>query len=98
MSANTSRTVVVSLYKSLLKEAKKFPDFNYRSYFVRRIRDGFRESQHFAEQAKIAEQVRYAEENLQLIKRQILIGHMFGRNQPLSVEVTKSLSGNAKTG
>ena len=45
--------------------------FVCRSYFVRRIRDGFRESQHLSDQAKIETEVKFAEENMKVLKRQV---------------------------
>ena len=48
MSSSPTRPVVLTLYKIMLREAAKFPDFNFRSYSVRRIRDAFRESRSLA--------------------------------------------------
>ena len=44
----------------------------FRSYFVRRIRDGFRESQHLSDDPDlIKDRIGFAEQNLQIIKRQV---------------------------
>ncbi|KAL4623442.1 LYR motif-containing protein 4-like [Arapaima gigas] len=40
--ASSSRYQVLSLYRMLLKESKKFPSYNFRMYALRRVRDGFR--------------------------------------------------------
>jgi Complex 1 protein (LYR family) len=33
-----------TLFRSLMKEARKIPDYNFRSYAVRRVRHGFEQS------------------------------------------------------
>ena len=87
MNANT-RTIL-SLYKEMLRESGKFVNFNYRSYALRRIKDGFRTNSKEVDPAKIENQVRYAQETLKIIKRQTIVGQLFGSNQQLSVEVLK---------
>ena len=37
-----SREASLRLYREMMREASRLPDFNFRSYFQRRIRDGFR--------------------------------------------------------
>nr|ACI66069.1 LYR motif-containing protein 4 [Salmo salar] len=44
--AACSRTQVISLYRMLIKESKKFPSYNYRTYALRRVKDSFRENLH----------------------------------------------------
>lgn len=83
----SSRSQILSLYKIMLKESAKFPDFNFRSYAVRRIRDGFKQAKNLNEPAQIQKQVEYARQNLEVIKRQAMIGHMFDIHQKLSIEV-----------
>ncbi|XP_055913130.1 protein bcn92 [Eupeodes corollae] len=69
---------VLSLYRMLVRESKKFPAYNYRMYFQRRIRDQFRENQCLTEPEQVAQQFKYGEEMLQLIRRQVIIGHLYG--------------------
>uniref|UniRef100_A0A7N0ZXF6 Complex 1 LYR protein domain-containing protein n=1 Tax=Kalanchoe fedtschenkoi TaxID=63787 RepID=A0A7N0ZXF6_KALFE len=37
-----SRSEILSLFRSLYRTAKKFPDYNVREYIKRRTADGFR--------------------------------------------------------
>ena len=53
MSATSTRSAVLTLYKTLLRGATEFPDFNFRSYSLRRIKHGFRESQALTSQNQV---------------------------------------------
>ena len=86
MAASNSK-VVLSLYKLMVRESFKFVDFNYRNYALRRVKHGFRQCAKETDQVKVDEQIRYAKENLEIIKRQTRIGHLFGLDQKLSVEL-----------
>uniref|UniRef100_A0A8C1S3U8 Complex 1 LYR protein domain-containing protein n=1 Tax=Cyprinus carpio TaxID=7962 RepID=A0A8C1S3U8_CYPCA len=54
--AASSREHVLSLYRLLLKESKKFPSYNYRTYALRRVRDAFRENR-TVEDPKVVEEL-----------------------------------------
>ena len=62
----------------MLRESEKFVDLNYRSYAIRRIKDGFRAQSHVTEQSEIETKIQYAKVNLDIIKRQTTVGHLFG--------------------
>lgn len=81
-----SRNQILNLYKGMLKEANKFTDFNFRSYTIRRIRDGFKDSKSLTEGSEISEKLSLAKKSLDLIKRQATIGTLFDINQPLTIE------------
>ncbi|XP_028824527.1 LYR motif-containing protein 4 isoform X3 [Denticeps clupeoides] len=69
--AASSKAQVLSLYRMLIKESKKFPSYNYRTYALRRVRDAFREN-HKVDDPKVQEQlIRKAWDTLALIQRQI---------------------------
>ncbi|XP_055845024.1 protein bcn92 [Episyrphus balteatus] len=76
---------VLSLYRMLMRESKKFPAYNFRMYFMRRIREQFRENQFLKEPEQISQQFKYGEDTLQLIRRQVIIGHLYGCDK-LAVE------------
>ena len=84
-----SAKAIRSLYKSMLRESEKFADFNYRSYAIRRIRDGFKANLTLTEQLTINNKIDIAKQNLQLIQRQVTLGQLFGSKELLSVEVPK---------
>ena len=88
MAAATSNKVL-SLYKIMLRESGKFVDFNYRSYAIRRIKDGFRDNSKEMDKTKVEENIKHAEENLKLIQRQATIGHLFGLQQKIAIELRR---------
>ena len=56
----------------------------FRSYFQRRVRDGFRESMSLSEGPQIQEQLKIAQQNLQMIRRQVWIQSLFDTGYYLS--------------
>ncbi|XP_042608138.1 LYR motif-containing protein 4 isoform X2 [Cyprinus carpio] len=68
--AASSREHVLSLYRLLLKESKKFPSYNYRTYALRRVRDAFRENRTVEDPKVVEELVKRARDGLALIQRQ----------------------------
>lgn len=81
MSQNT-----VKLFKTLVTEASKIPDFNFRNYFVRRITDSFYNGQELRSQEDIDKNLAQSKISLEMIKRQAAIGQLFDENRtvPLS--------------
>ncbi|XP_065132317.1 LYR motif-containing protein 4 [Paramisgurnus dabryanus] len=75
--ASCSRTQVISLYRMLMKESKKFPSYNYRTYALRRVKDGFRENINVDNPKTLDMLLNQARENLAIIKRQVSIGQMY---------------------
>ncbi|XP_033608463.1 LYR motif-containing protein 4 [Cryptotermes secundus] len=73
----TSNNHVLKLYKTMLRESQKFSSYNYRLYALRRIRDSFRAGKSLADSTKIMEAVQNAEENLEIIKRQVIVGNLY---------------------
>ncbi|KAK7114980.1 hypothetical protein V1264_000935 [Littorina saxatilis] len=75
---SATRSQVLSLYKHILREGKKFVDYNFRMYAVRRTKDQFRSNKEISDSSKIQELIKEAEENLEIMRRQVLIGQMYG--------------------
>ncbi|XP_043082922.1 LYR motif-containing protein 4 [Puntigrus tetrazona] len=75
--AASSREHVLSLYRLLLKESKKFPSYNYRTYALRPVRDAFRENRTAEDPEVVEELLNRARDSLALIQRQVCIGKMF---------------------
>lgn len=73
-----SRIPVLSLYRTLLREGSKFPNYNFREYTLRKVRDTFRQNMKETNNNKVKEFLKCAEENLETIKRQVTIGHLYG--------------------
>ncbi|XP_049882959.1 LYR motif-containing protein 4-like [Pectinophora gossypiella] len=83
-----SKTQILSLYKSLLRESEKFPNYNFRSYAIRRVRDAFKEKKTITDQKQAKKEIEYAKENLAIIQRQTSIGNMF-KTEKLVIENTR---------
>ena len=92
--ASSNSKAVLSLYKIMLRESQKFVDMNYRSYAIRRVKDGFRANAQLTEESKIKGIMSNAKENLEIIKRQTSVGRLFGQNRQLSVELPKQSTQN----
>ncbi|KAM4689461.1 LYR motif-containing protein 4 isoform 1-T2 [Discoglossus pictus] len=83
--AASGRAQVLSLYKTMLRESQKFNSYNYRTYAIRRIKDAFREKRNVDDFHEIQTLIHSAKENLQVIQRQVTIGHMYA-TQKLVIE------------
>ena len=75
-----AQQATLKLYKSLLSEATKFPDFNFRNYFIRRIKDGFYEGKELKNPEEIQKSLDQAKISLEMLRRQASIGEMFNPN------------------
>ncbi|RZC39985.1 bcn92 [Asbolus verrucosus] len=83
-----SKRHALQLYKSLIRESKKFPAYNVRNYALRKIRDSFRENRHLTDPEVIKNQLEEGTKNLELIKRQVVIGHMYSTDKLVIEHVT----------
>ncbi|XP_043575435.1 LYR motif-containing protein 4-like isoform X1 [Chiloscyllium plagiosum] len=61
---------VLSLYRRMLKESKKFTTYNYRTFALRRIKDAFRENKNVTNPDVIQQLIETANANLEIIRRQ----------------------------
>uniref|UniRef100_A0A182NLE4 Complex 1 LYR protein domain-containing protein n=1 Tax=Anopheles dirus TaxID=7168 RepID=A0A182NLE4_9DIPT len=77
---------VLSLYKQLLRASEKFDSYNYRMYALRRIRDAFRENKALTDNGSIASELSYAQKNLDIIKRQTIVGQLYQAPDKLVIE------------
>ncbi|XP_045901338.1 LYR motif-containing protein 4 [Micropterus dolomieu] len=84
MAAST-RAQVISLYRRMLAESKKFPSYNFRTYALRRVRDAFRANGKVEDPKTIVRLMAEGQETLALIQRQVAIGKMY-ESQKLVVE------------
>lgn len=58
----------LTMYRSMLRNASRIEDYNFRSYFVRKIRKGFRE-QKDAGGAAAEDALKTAQDELDMLKR-----------------------------
>ncbi|XP_057365800.1 LYR motif-containing protein 4-like [Daphnia carinata] len=80
---------ILRLYKQLLRESAKFPVYNFREYAIRRVKDDFRENKNLTDPGAVDKQIKEGYKNLAIIKRQVVIGHMF---EPQRLVIEKQLS------
>ncbi|CAG9794269.1 unnamed protein product [Diatraea saccharalis] len=85
MTSSVSKMQVLSLYKLLMREAQKFPSYNFRSYALRRVKDAFKENKSLTDQKIINKEYDFGIENLVIIRRQVIIGHLY-RTDKLIIE------------
>ncbi|XP_036374964.1 LYR motif-containing protein 4 [Megalops cyprinoides] len=84
--ASSSRTQVISLYRMLMRESKKFPSYNYRTYALRRVKDGFRENRIVDNPKTLDLLLNQARESLAVIKRQVSIGQLYSAQKTIVEE------------
>ncbi|XP_067651506.1 LYR motif-containing protein 4-like [Haliotis asinina] len=79
--AIATRQQALTLYRSLLREASKFTEYSYRMYAWRKTRDSFRTNKNVTDPQQISYLLKDAEENLSIIKRQVVVGQLFGEGR-----------------
>ncbi|XP_029934662.1 LYR motif-containing protein 4 [Myripristis murdjan] len=87
MAASTSAQVI-SLYRMLLRESKKFPAYNYRTYALRRVRDAFRANRNVNDPKAVERLMEEGEQTLALLQRQVSIGKMYETQKTILEEKT----------
>ncbi|XP_062377434.1 LYR motif-containing protein 4 isoform X1 [Sardina pilchardus] len=67
--AASAKAQVLSLYRLLLRESKKFSSYNYRTYAMRRVKDAFKENKNVEDPQNLQRLLNQAWESLALIQR-----------------------------
>ncbi|EFX03051.1 iron-sulfur cluster biosynthesis protein [Grosmannia clavigera kw1407] len=83
---------ILSLYRQLLRQADRFPEYNFREYARRRTQDAFREHRAESDPRRVQELVQQGLKDLRVMQRQSTIGNFY-RSERLVVET----SGQAKS-
>ena len=82
MSQNT-----VKLFKSLISECSKIPDFNFRNYFVRRITDTFYTAEaQLRNHEDIEASLAKSKISLEMIQRQAAIGTLYDEKRTIPLD------------
>ncbi|XP_020213647.1 LYR motif-containing protein 4B [Cajanus cajan] len=76
-SATPSAAQVRSLFRSLQRVARNFPDYNIREYVKRRTVDAFRENATLSDPSSISSAFSHGESQLALLKRQALVYSLY---------------------
>ncbi|KAL3858629.1 hypothetical protein ACJMK2_008900 [Sinanodonta woodiana] len=72
------RSKVLSLYRNLIRESKKFNSYSYRTYTLEKVKYEFRENKNVMDAVKLSQLIKKAEDNLQMIRRQVIVGELYG--------------------
>ena len=72
-----ARAEVLSLLRSLLRVASKFPDYNIREYTKRRTIDGFRQNKTLSDPSAVSNAVSDAKSQLEIAKRQAVVYSLY---------------------
>ncbi|EDV34718.1 uncharacterized protein Dana_GF20805 [Drosophila ananassae] len=86
----STRRQAIVLYRNLLRESEKLPSYNFRMYAARKIRDTFRANKTIRDFEEIDRQMATGKQNLELIRRQVIIGHLY-TTEKLVIENKKTL-------
>lgn len=84
----STRPIVLRLYRSLLKEGKKWKAYNFREYIVRTTKNSFQKYKNETDVNKIHELISKAERDLEVVKRQGLIQNMYTKDK-IVLEINK---------
>lgn len=76
-AAAPTRTEVLALFRSLLRTAKQFSDYNIREYTRRRAADAFRENRALADAPAAAAAFSEGKKQLEVAKRQALVYSLY---------------------
>ncbi|XP_011179014.1 protein bcn92 [Zeugodacus cucurbitae] len=87
----STRRQVISMYRLLLREAEKIPAYNFRMFAGRKIRDTFRENKSINDFAVIDQKLAEAKQNLELVRRQVIIGHLYSAEKLVIEQPKKAL-------
>ena len=67
----------LQLYRAMLRAGKQFQSYNFREYAVRSVKDRFRENAALTDAHEITVALMNGRQNLELIKRQATVSHLF---------------------
>ena len=77
---NPGRAEVLSLFRSLLRTARQFSDYNMREYAKRRTVDAFRHNRHLSDHSSVAAAFSDGKAQLDVAKRQAIVYSLYAPN------------------
>ena len=80
-----AQQVSIKLFKSLISECSKIPDFNFRNYFIRRVTDVFYVGQDMRDPVEIQKSLEKSQISLEMIQRQAVISQLFDENRKMPI-------------
>ncbi|EGI70576.1 PREDICTED: LYR motif-containing protein 4B [Acromyrmex echinatior] len=90
-----TRDAILSLYRNLIRESKKWNSYNYRMYALRKIQHEFKENKALEDEEKVRQCYAKGLETLSLIKKQVILGDLYS-TRPLIIETKSKLHSAVK--
>jgi hypothetical protein len=82
MSSSALESLQV-LYRALLRQAHKFPQYNYKHYAIRKIKEDFAEGRKLVDQpAELEAFFKREQESLEQLKRMVKVQSLFCHDLP----------------
>uniref|UniRef100_A0A0N5A2H7 Complex1_LYR_dom domain-containing protein n=1 Tax=Parastrongyloides trichosuri TaxID=131310 RepID=A0A0N5A2H7_PARTI len=83
--SNLTKGAFLKLYRDLIRTSLDFPQYNYKKFFVRRIRDHFETIKNETDPTKLGTFYQEETRTLETLRRQVLISKSLA-NRPLVIE------------
>jgi hypothetical protein len=77
MTSSSTTTPLQSLYKTLLRQAKKYPQYNYREYALRKIKEEFGAAKAISDPQELAKFMAKEEQTLEQLKRMVKVQELY---------------------
>jgi len=75
--AAPSPTRTRELFRTLLREGRKFSNYNVREYVKRRTIEGFKENKNVSDPSALAAAYDYGVKQLEIVKRQVIVYNLY---------------------
>lgn len=73
----SSTTPLQSLYRSLLRQAHKYPQYNYRQYALRKIKEEFEAAKSISDPQELSKFMELERLNLEQLKRMTKVQELY---------------------
>lgn len=83
-----TRPIALKLYRSLLKEGRKWKAYNYREYILRSTKDSFRRFRNETDPVKIGQLLDKGAKDLEVVTRQGIIQNAYTKDK-IVLEIKK---------
>eukprot|EP00262_Sarcandra_glabra_P010348 TRINITY_DN2555_c0_g1_i1.p2 TRINITY_DN2555_c0_g1~~TRINITY_DN2555_c0_g1_i1.p2 ORF type:complete len:103 (-),score=7.36 TRINITY_DN2555_c0_g1_i1:601-864(-) len=87
MAAAPSRAEILSLFRSLLRTARAFSDYNIREYAKRRTTDGFRQNRVLSDPTSVSSLFSDGKAQLEIAKRQSVVYSLYAPRSKSVMEI-----------
>ncbi|XP_014289380.1 LYR motif-containing protein 4 [Halyomorpha halys] len=93
---SVSQKQVLKLYRDMMREAKKITAYNFRTYGLRKIKDGFTKNKELTDRKEIQAQYDSALKSYEMLKRQVIVTNLFKTDNLVVENKWKSASNDNK--